>query len=132
MTSVTGSDRKLATGAALVAGLLVAVVVILGFVATQTDDDLRQRTLRWMAALVAVVAVVAIANAVAARALVDRPAWGSVTGRAGVVVGLAVAVASLLLPRPGAYVALQILCALLTAWTAVFGLAVLRAADSKG
>jgi hypothetical protein len=132
MTTVTGSDRKLATGAALVAGLLVAVVVILGFVATQTDDDLRQRTLRWMAALVAVVAVVAVANAVAARALVDRPAWGSVTGRAGVVVGLAVAVASLLLPRPGAYVALQILCALLTAWTAVFGLAVLRAADSKG
>ncbi len=131
MTSVTGSDRKLATGAALVAGFLVGLVVILGYVATQTDDDLRQRTLRWMAALVAVVAVVAVANAVAARALVDRPSWGSVTGRAGVVVGLAVAVACLFLPRPGAYLALQILCALLTAWTAVFGLAVLRAADSK-
>ncbi len=72
MTSVTGSDRKLATGAALVAGFLVGLVVILGYVATQTDDDLRQRTLRWMAALVAVVAVVAVANAVAARALVDR------------------------------------------------------------
>lgn len=113
-------------GGAVLLGALIAITLA---ARSGTSDADRQSTFAWMAVLLTIEVAVQVAMLVAFLRVRKNARPARQLGGVGFLVSVVVAVAALVLPRPGAYLGLQLLVCLLAAFLAPYALAVSKTAE---
>ncbi|WP_109510035.1 hypothetical protein [Nocardioides speluncae] len=113
-------------GGAVLLAVLVAVTLV---ARSGTSDSDRRSTFAWMAVLLIIEIAVQVTMLAAFLRVRTNARPARQLGGIGFLVGVVVAVAALVVPRPGAYIGIQLLVCLLAAFLAPYALAISKTAE---